>query len=89
IFPIENRLIGAVGPQYPVREYQVQYGESDYQFVRRLLAEWGISFFFEHSDCHHRLVLTDGNGAFRNTASPAYHTIKWYPSSDRIDEEHL
>ncbi|MFX8063460.1 contractile injection system protein, VgrG/Pvc8 family, partial [Acinetobacter baumannii] len=32
---------------------------------------------------------TDGNGAFRNTASPAYHTMKWYPSSDRIDEEHL
>ena len=34
-------------------------------------------------------MLTDGNGAFRNTASPAYHTIKWYPSSDRTDEEHL
>ncbi|MEM5433035.1 type VI secretion system Vgr family protein [Cupriavidus oxalaticus] len=88
-FPVENRLIGAVGPQYPMREYQVQYGESDYQFVRRILAEWGISFFFEHSDGHHRMVLTDGNGAFRNFTSPAYHAISWYPSSDRMDEEHL
>ncbi|EYS87919.1 type IV secretion protein Rhs [Cupriavidus sp. SK-4] len=86
IFPVERRLLDI---QYPKREYQLQAGETDYQFVRRLLAEWGISFFFEHSNGHHRMVLTDGNGAFQNIPSPAYHTISWYPSSDRVDEEHL
>ncbi|MFJ4290949.1 type VI secretion system Vgr family protein [Cupriavidus sp. NPDC089707] len=85
-FPIERRLLDI---QYPKREYQLQSGETDYQFVRRVLAEWGISFFFEHSNGHHRMVLTDGNGAFQNIPSPAYHTIPWYPSSDRVDEEHL
>lgn len=85
-FPVERRLLDS---QYPQREYQLQAGETDYQFVRRLLAEWGISFFFEHSDGHHRLVLTDGNGAFKVIPSAAYHTISWYPSSDRVDEEHL
>jgi type VI secretion system secreted protein VgrG len=85
-FPVERRLLDI---QYPKREYQLQPGETDYQFVRRLLAEWGISFFFEHSNGHHRMVLTDGNGAFKAIPSPAYHTISWYPSSDRVDEEHL
>jgi uncharacterized protein involved in type VI secretion and phage assembly len=31
---------------YPEREYTTQYEETDYQFVRRLLAEAGIFFYF-------------------------------------------
>ncbi|CAJ93323.1 Rhs element Vgr protein [Cupriavidus necator] len=85
-FPVERRLLDS---QYPKRRFQMQAGETDYQFVRRLLAEWGVNFHWEHSDGHHRMVLTDGNGAFRNIPSPAYHAISWYPSSDRADEEHL
>ncbi|QQX82976.1 phage late control D family protein [Cupriavidus necator] len=85
-FPVENRLDAA---RYPTREYQVQYGETDFEFFERLTQEWGISYGFEHSGGHHRLVLTDGNGAFRRFASPAYHTLTWRPSSDRADAEHL
>ncbi|WP_439683120.1 Type VI secretion system tip protein VgrG [Cupriavidus oxalaticus] len=85
-FPVEKRLDVA---RYPKREYQVQYGETDYAFFKRLTEEWGISWFFEHSDGKHRLVLTDGNGAFRRFTSRAYHTLRWYRSADRIDEEHL
>ncbi|MFJ4293193.1 type VI secretion system Vgr family protein [Cupriavidus sp. NPDC089707] len=85
-FPVEKRLGAA---RYPRREYQVQYGETDYAFFQRLTEEWGISYFFEHSEGKHRLVLTDGNGAFRRFASPAYHTLRWYRGADRVDEEHL
>lgn len=85
-FPVERRLSLIA---YPKREYQLQAGETDYQFVRRLLAEWGINFHWEFSEGHHRMVLTDGNGAFLNIPSPAYETISWYPSSNRVDEEHL
>ncbi len=31
---------------YPEREYTTQYEETDYQFVRRILAEAGIFFYF-------------------------------------------
>ncbi|AOY95512.1 hypothetical protein BKK79_27560 [Cupriavidus sp. USMAA2-4] len=86
IFPVDNRLDVA---RYPKREYQVQYGETDYAFFKRLTEEWGITFFFAHSERRHRLVLTDGNGAFRRCASPAYHTLLWRPSPDRADAEHL
>ncbi len=85
-FPVERRLSLI---EYPKREYQLQAGETGYQFVRRLLAEWGLNFHWEHTNGHHRMVLTDGNGAFQNIPSFAYHTINWYPSSDRVDEEHL
>lgn len=85
-FPVERRLDVA---RYPKREYQVQYGETDYTFFKRLTEEWGIAFFFEHSQGRHRLVLSDGNGAFRKPRCPAYHTVRWHDSVGRIDEEHI
>jgi len=48
---------------YPLREYCVQYAESDLDFVSRLLEEEGVFFFFEHERARHVLVLGDGNGA--------------------------
>ena len=59
-FPVDKRLSV---PDYPARDYQVQYNESDYQFITRLCEEWGISWWFEHSGGAHRLVLADGMGA--------------------------
>jgi type VI secretion system secreted protein VgrG len=59
-FACEWRLL----EDYPVRDYTVQYNETDLQFVTRLLQEWGINFHFEHSGQVHRLVLSDHNGAF-------------------------
>jgi len=45
--------------KYVRREYCVQYRESDLHFIRRLLAEEGIFFFFEHGRDHHRMVFGD------------------------------
>ncbi|MDY7560391.1 type VI secretion system tip protein TssI/VgrG [Pseudomonas sp. 10B1] len=49
---------------YTPREYCVQYGESDFSFVSRLLEEEGIFWFFTHEDGKHTLVLADSNDAF-------------------------
>ncbi len=45
--------------QHPVREYCVQYRETDFAFVSRLMEEEGIFYFFEHENGHHTLVLAD------------------------------
>ncbi len=54
------RLSGA----YPVREYCLQYQESDLAFVQRLMAEEGLSYFFEHDGEAEVMVLVDGNNAY-------------------------
>lgn len=49
---------------YTPREYCVQYGETDFAFVSRLLEEDGIFWFFTHAAGAHTLVLGDSNDAF-------------------------
>lgn len=44
---------------YTPREYCVQYRESSWDFVSRLLEEEGIFYFFEHHENRHVLVLAD------------------------------
>jgi type VI secretion system secreted protein VgrG len=55
-----NRLTNTYEP----REYTVQYRESDFNFVSRLLEDEGIFYFFEHSEDKHTLVLADQPTAF-------------------------
>ena len=41
------------------REYCVQYRETDFNFISRLLEEEGIFYFFEHQDGIHTLILAN------------------------------
>ena len=56
---VVSRLKGAPEP----REYCVQYHESDFAFVSRLLEQEGIYYFFEHSATKHELVLCNSASA--------------------------
>jgi type VI secretion system secreted protein VgrG len=53
----------ALSTSYPKREYVVQYEETDYAFVSRLLEDEGIAFHFDHGVEREVIVLTDSNGA--------------------------
>lgn len=44
---------------YVPRDYCVQYRESDFDFISRLMEADGIFYYFEHSVTNHVLVLTD------------------------------
>jgi type VI secretion system secreted protein VgrG len=44
---------------YKKRKYRVQYAESDYTFLCRMLEDAGISFYFEQNEEKTRLVLAD------------------------------
>jgi type VI secretion system secreted protein VgrG len=54
-----NALTGT----YQQREYCVQYAESVFDFVSRLMEDEGISYFFEHEDGKHNLVMGDSTDA--------------------------
>jgi type VI secretion system secreted protein VgrG len=44
---------------YKKRKYRVQYGESDYAFICRMLEDVGITFYFEQDGGATKLVLAD------------------------------
>ncbi|RDI17357.1 type VI secretion system secreted protein VgrG [Pseudacidovorax intermedius] len=84
-FPVEWRLI----EQYPLRDYQTQFNESDLQFFERLCQEWGINYFFEHSEGKHRLVLIDNLGGHRRNPSAAYQQVEYHAPGWKIDAEYI
>jgi type VI secretion system secreted protein VgrG len=51
---------------HPKRDYCVQYRESDFQFVSRLMEEEGVFYFFRHEDGKHTLVIDDQKSAYKD-----------------------
>jgi type VI secretion system secreted protein VgrG len=47
---------------YAPREYCVQYRESDWAFISRLMQEEGMFCYFTHAEGSHELVVTDNVG---------------------------
>jgi type VI secretion system secreted protein VgrG len=56
---------------YTAREYCVQYRESAFAFVSRLMEEEGIFYKFEHADGAHTLVLCDAVSNYADCAPHA------------------
>jgi type VI secretion system secreted protein VgrG len=44
---------------YEEIKYCVQYRETDFAFVSRLMEQYGIYYFFEHQDGQHKMMLAD------------------------------
>ncbi len=65
---IIETLLGEIGvsdvklsttSDYAARDYCVQYNETVFEFLSRLMEEEGIFYFFDHSDGMHTMVLAD------------------------------
>jgi type VI secretion system secreted protein VgrG len=69
--------------------YCVQYRETDFNFVSRLMEEEGIYYYVRHTDGHNTVVLTDSTG--KHTASPGYETIPFIAREQvvRPELEHI
>jgi type VI secretion system secreted protein VgrG len=85
IAEFEDRLTG----HYPRRVYCVQYRESDFDFVSRLMESEGIYYFFNHEDDRHTLVLADSPQAHENFAN--YAEVPFFPRDDlaRRERDHV
>ena len=70
---------------YKAREYCVQYNETDFDFISRLLEEEGIHYYFRHVDGEHKLVLADG--LIGHKAVPGYDLIPFRAANRRTDRD--
>lgn len=52
-------------------DYCVQYRETDLDFVLRLMEQYGIYYYFKHSDGDHKLVLCDSRSAHDQVSAAA------------------
>lgn len=63
--------------RYTPYEYKVQYEETDFQFLSRVMEYEGIFYFFEHGDEGSKLVFADGNNNFQELEG--FETLSYDP----------
>ena len=71
-FAFEKQLSAS----YRQRDYSVQYQETDFAFVSRLMEHEGIYYYFKHERNQHTLVLADDMSA--HDTIPGYPRISYY-----------
>ncbi len=69
----------ALSRSYREWEYCVQYRETSFDFVSRLMEQEGIYYWFRHEKKRHILVLSDAYGAHHSPAG--YTSVPYYPPS--------
>ncbi|HRI68788.1 MAG TPA: type VI secretion system tip protein TssI/VgrG [Polyangium sp.] len=69
---------------YKKRKYRVQYAETDFAFITRVLEDAGITFYFDHHGDETKLVLSDAPQS--NAARPA---IAFRDNPTTADFEHV
>ncbi|WP_035225643.1 type VI secretion system Vgr family protein [Paracidovorax oryzae] len=85
-YPMQLKLTRA----YRAWDYCVQYGESDFDFVSRLLEHEGAYYYFQHASGQHTLVIADDIVGCHEPL-PGAATIPFYPpeKSATADRENI
>lgn len=78
---VEKKLEGS----FEKRPFTVQYRETDFNFVSRLMEQEGIYYYFKHEADHHTLVLCNGASGHSDSPVPK---LSWSPSL-KEDKERL
>ncbi len=70
---------------YSPIEYCVQYRETDFNFISRLMEQFGIFYFFQHEDGKHTMVIADASSA--HEACPAFPRAGFNLAAGGLDED--
>jgi len=81
VVKFENKCTGS----FTKLDYCVQYRETDFNFISRLMEQEGIFYYFEHSSENHTLVMSNDSTAL--PACPEMDKAKYLPASGIGDRE--
>ncbi len=79
-FEVSYELEGTYKP----RNYCVQYGETNFDFISRLMEEEGIFYYFEHQNGKHKMIIADSPKTHRDCPSKSD-----IPYLLKVEEEHF
>jgi len=71
--------------EYPLLDYCVQYRESDFNFISRLMEHDGVFYYFKHQKGKHTLVIADSYNACQ--AINGYQSIPYFPAGNKENRE--
>ena len=79
----------ALSGTYRKWTYCVQYRETDFNFVSRLMEQEGIYYYFKHEKDKHMLVLSDSVSS--HEPFPDYEKIPFFPPDEHLrrEEHHI
>ena len=66
---------------YETLDYCVQYRESDFDFISRLMEDAGLFYYFKHEDGKHTMVITDNGNNYQTVTD--YDSIPYFPPGNR------
>lgn len=69
-----------------VREYCVQYRESSFNFISRLMEEEGIFYYFEHNEDGETLVLTDDSLSAPTATAESLTMVKGFAQEPNFNQ---
>src|SRR6185437_11424819 len=78
ITPTEN-----TSGTYAPLEYCTQYRETDFNFISRLMEQYGILYYFQHTENDHKLVLEDTSTKLSDCA--IQNTFRYSPNGSRSE----
>ncbi len=82
--PYQIQLSKKLRQDHPKHEYVVQYAETDFNFVSRLLEDAGITFYFEHSRSDSKMVLDDSPDQGAPAGRPLGYVVRPNPESREL-----
>ncbi|MGO9337915.1 MAG: type VI secretion system Vgr family protein, partial [Terracidiphilus sp.] len=71
---------------YPTLEYCVQYRETDFNFISRLMEQFGIFYFFQHEEGKHTMVIADSSSAYED-CWPGHSSFGFNLASGGLDDD--
>ena len=75
----------ALKANYPKWEYICQYKETDFNFISRWLEREGIYYFFEQTESHEKLIITDHHSIHADI--PNKSNVLYKPPSGLVNTE--
>lgn len=75
----------ALSGSYKTWEYCVQYRETDFNFVSRLMEQQGIYYYFKHENDKHTMVLSDSVSS--HSKFSGYEKVPFFPYTEGQQRE--